>query len=101
MLYHPPTCSPDWTTEERLRLAAWIAEITLMRMREDNPLMLVTAKKPMYDLWHAAHGVLTAPAEVLEENRAALEKPYDPSKNFHKYWVTGGGEELLKYCGGI
>lgn len=77
----PPKCSKEWTAEERMRLAAWIIEITMDRISRDDQTMPLLAKGPVVWLLHAIHLLMTAPADVLEKNREFYEKPYDATKD--------------------
>lgn len=85
---NPPKCSPLWLEKERMALAAWIAEISMDRIQRDSPNMPVVAKEPVHEVIRCIHFVLTKPASVLEDNRAALEKPYDPSKDRHSFFIN-------------
>ena len=53
--------------------------------------MPILAKRPVFEVLRALNAVLTGSADVLEENRAALEKPYDSEKDYHSIWVAKQG----------
>jgi hypothetical protein len=92
---YPPKCSKEWTTEERSALAAWISELAIDRIQRDNPAMPVLAKSPIYEMFRTIRWVLTASSAFLEENREALEKPYDKSKDHYAWLVAGDPSALL------
>jgi hypothetical protein len=87
MISYPPKCSPAWSAAERLSLIEWHANITLTRIREDDPGMPVVAKKPIHDLLTWTKRLATMPTERLESYRAELEKPYDDTRNYHSRLV--------------
>lgn len=88
MTNHPFQCSAAWTTEERSAYVTWMAQMSLDRIDRDDPAMPVLAKAPIRSLFETIYRVLTWPAARLEENRAALMKPYDPSKDQHSVWMV-------------
>lgn len=103
MIHEPPKCSTEWTPEERCKLGAWVCWVALDRIRRDDPMLPVLAKEPTAALLFTMQVLLDAPAEVLEENREAFEKPYDdskdrPDKAARDYWLNrrkdGGGVSL-------
>lgn len=89
MIHFPPKCSPLWTPEERLAVIEWMTRIMCERIAKDRTSMPVIAKGPAFELFRCAWFVAHKPAELLEANRAALEKPYDDDKGFHQTWIVG------------
>ena len=79
----PPEVSDCWTAHERLAVISWITRITLDRIQRDDPEMPFVAKEPMRELFRAIQFVATESPSVLEDYRAILLKPYDPSRDHH------------------
>jgi hypothetical protein len=96
MIQHPPKCSAEWTDAERRKLAAFITMMSIDRIRGDDPNMPALAKKPVYELFRSLHFLMTACAELLEENRAAYEKPFDSSQNYHGVLATPEGNFIVQ-----
>lgn len=96
MIQHPPKCSAQWTDAERRQLAAFITAMTLDRIRQDDPRMPVLAKRPVYESFRSLHFLLTASAEALEVERAAFEKPFDSSKNYHEVLALPGSAFVVR-----
>jgi len=93
---NPPPLSKDWTIAERCAYAAWCAQITMERIDRDDPTVPVVSKAASRWMMHAIHAVLTWPAEKLEANRAALEKPRDDSRDRPGILLPTATMELLK-----
>ena len=96
MKHHPPQCSPAWTDAERRALAAFITAQFLDRIRQDDPRMPVLAKRSVYEVFRSLHFLLTASAEQLEAERAAFEKPFDESQNYHGVLAMPGSAFVVR-----
>jgi len=88
MISYPPTCSDQWTPEERLRWLDWYARMMLTRIREDNPEMPVLAKRPVHEAMLWVQRMATWPAWKLEAHRELIEKPVDDALNYHEVWMV-------------
>ena len=93
---YPPPTSPKWTASERLAYVAWIAFKTLNRIDADNPSVPLLSKKHVRDLFHAIGKIAAASARELEDNRAALFKPYDSGEEYHGVIVPQRWLDWLK-----